>query len=232
MTQTTAPLKRPAPSLQQKPQRKISAALMVQVTLVLISLISIAISMAGAIVMVWQIFSGTSYGLLAQLVALGLAFGVGWIIALIGIRQYKNTILSMFIGWYRWIVLAGVSGLYIIIVVKLFEQDYSFGSFVTYALLMLAGLVAMWGINLLLADDSLVLCAVPLLVINLVHLYLMVFHYLMVPGVKDIYMWGDATFFILMGILNGLMLANMPLLNPLRRMIEAIFSEAEAPQPA
>ncbi|MEW5830331.1 MAG: hypothetical protein AB1846_15695 [Chloroflexota bacterium] len=168
-------------------------------------------------------------GIWSKLVVLGLAYMVGWIVGVYSIRGLNNLVLPILIQVYVWLCLAGICALYIAIIVKLFNQEWLPSSFAKYCLVMIAGLLAMIGLHLMLENHSLVIFAIPLLLICLIHLYLIVFHYIFFPATMVDYgkLWGDITFFLGMSVVSILMLAHLGLLEPTRRRIGRMFRNGQ-----
>ena len=201
---------------------------MLSVLLLLITSISLGIAMAGGAWIGFGVLQGgiaNQTGLIAKIIATGLAYGVGWIVGLFGIRMLGNLILPFFIKAYTWITLAGICVLQIAIISKLFKQAYSFEKFGMYVIMFGAGLLALIGLHLLIENQNMVLFSFPLLAISLAHLYLIVFHYVFIPSenVKYEYLWGDAFFFLITAIVSTFMLAHLGILAGIRASIDQAF---------
>lgn len=198
---------------------------MLSIAILLISLVSLAIAMVSGAWVAYNILGDGDYeGIWAKVIVVGLAYFVGWIVGLFGIRVLGNLVLPIFIQVYAWIVLAGIVTLQITIISKLFKQQYEVANFGKYTLLFGAGLIALVGLHLLLENHSLVLFAIPILLTSLAHLYFIVFHYVFLPDVNHSKLWGDIIFFIITTIVSILMLAHLGLLNGFRNFIDNMFS--------
>ena len=197
---------------------------MLSLSVLLISLISLGIAMLSGAWVAINILGQSNYdGIWSKVIVVGLAYFVGWIVGLFGIRALGNLILPIFIQIYAWIVLAGIVVLQITIIAKLFKQAYGVTNFGKYSLLFAAGLIALVGMHLLLENHSLVLFAIPILLTSLAHLYFIVFHYVFVPGVVHEKLWGDVIFFIITATVSILMLTHLGLLNGIRNFIDRVF---------
>jgi hypothetical protein len=201
---------------------------MLSVLILLITAVSLGIAMAGGAwigVGVLQDGISNQVGLIARIIATGLAYMVGWIVGLFGIRVLGNLILPFFVKAYTWITLAGICVLQIAIISKLFKQAYSFQKFGMYVIMFGAGLLALIGLHLLIEKQNMVPFSFPMLAISLAHLYLIVFHYVFVPSEKVDYqyLWGDAIFFIITAIVSTLMLAHLGILAGIRDSIDQAF---------
>jgi hypothetical protein len=223
----------PAPTQPRNNHNNVAEEGMLRVVTLLISLVSLAIALASGAVLAITVLTTNSSdkydGIWPKLVVLGLAYMVGWIVGLYSIRGLHNLVLPILIQVYIWLCLAGVCALYIAIIVKLFNQGWSNLSFAKYCLVMIAGLLAMIGLHLMLENHSLVIFAIPLLLICLIHLYLIVFHYVFFPAWAVDYgkLWGDIAFFLGMVVVSILMLAHLGLLEPTRRRIGRMFSNGQ-----
>ncbi len=203
---------------------------MLSVLILLITSISLGIAMAGGAWIGFGVLQGgiaNQTGLIAKIIATGLAYGVGWIVGLFGIRMLGNLILPFFIKAYTWITLAGICVLQIAIISKLFKQVYTLDRFVMYVIMFGAGLLALIGLHLLIENQNMVLFSFPMLAISLAHLYLIVFHYVFVPSekVKYGYLWGDAIFFAITAAVSTLMLAHLGILAGIRDSIDQAFQK-------
>ncbi len=205
---------------------------MLSVAIFLISSLSMGIALAGGAWVGYGVLQNGIGGyhvdeLLGGIVAAGLAYAVGWVVGLFGIRMLGNFILPIAMRVYAWVVLGGLALLQMAIISKLFKQVYSTEKFIYYLILFGVGLVALIGIHLLIEDHSMVPFSFPILIISLSHLYLIVFHYIFVPSenVKYEYLWGDGIFFLITAIVGVLMLAHLGVLSGFRDTISNAFSE-------
>ena len=239
---------RPVPKQNALP---ISQRGLLSVTALLISLVSLAIAMAGGGAMAYgvlvapntdtsastiEITSDSPTGgdsqtgnensnfqdIIAKLVALGLAYAIGWLVALFGIRVLGNLMMILSIRIYSWVILVGICVLYIVIIRKLYEQDFEPKSFILYILVMVVGLVALIGLHLLIEGQRMASFSIPILIISMAHLYIIVYHYVFAPN-KASFIWYDTIFLLFMGVISSLMLARLGLLSPIRNKIDGIF---------
>ncbi len=204
---------------------------MLSVTALLISLVSLAIAMTGGGAMAYGVLAAPNANtivkiedIVAKLVALGLAYAIGWLVALFGIRVLGNLIMILSIKIYSWVILVGICALYIIIISKLYEQDFALKNYITYIMVMVAGLVALIGLHLLIEGQRMASFSIPILIISLAHLYIIVYHYVFVPN-RASFIWYDTVFLLFMGLISSLMLARLGLLAPIRNKIDGMFKE-------
>ena len=217
----------PAVSLNNYSERGLLSAI-----ILLISSLSLGIAlMGGAWVGIGILQNGLSEteGWFARFAAIALAYLVGWIVGLVGIRKLRTRILPQVATVYAWITLAGMCALQIAIISKLFKQEYSPYKFVLYLILYGAGLIALVGIHLLLEGHNLVPFSFPILLISLAHLYLIVLHYVFIPDaiVNYNYLWGDATFFLVTAVLGVFMLAHIGIFSTVRTRIDLISENTD-----
>jgi hypothetical protein len=162
--------------------------------------------------------------ILPKVIVVGLAYVVGWIVSVIGVRSFGNLILPYVIQAYAWTVLGGIVVLQIMIISRLYRQEYELASYIKYLFMFGAGLIALIGLHLILEKHNLIPFAIPILLTSLGHLYFIVFHYVFVPEVKNNYLWGDVIFFLTTTLVSILMLAHLGFLNGMRRSMDRMFS--------
>ncbi|HJQ15029.1 MAG TPA: hypothetical protein VJ830_09800 [Anaerolineales bacterium] len=153
---------------------------------------------------------------------IGLAYGVGWITAMVAIRVYGNLVLPFIINFMIWGCLIGVCALYLLVLYRMYDQNYNLLRFWAYLTIVASGLGAMVGLHLILEDHDLRPFSIPLLVICMIHLALIVFRYVFTPANPN-YLWADLLFFIAMASFGYLMLAHIGLLSPFRRQLTNYF---------
>jgi predicted tellurium resistance membrane protein TerC len=162
--------------------------------------------------------------ILSKIIVVGLTFAVGWIFSAIGIRSLGNLILPYAIQIYTWVVLGGIIILQVLIMVRLYRQEYQFFNYMKYLSLFGAGLIALVGLHLLLEKHSLVPFGFIILLASLGHLYTIVYHYIFETEVIYSKVWGDIIFFFVTTLVSILMMAHLGLLNGMRKFIDRTFS--------
>jgi hypothetical protein len=153
---------------------------------------------------------------------IGLAYGVGWITAMVAIRVYGNLVLPFIINFLIWGCLIGVCALYILVLYRMYDQTYNLLRFTAYLTIVASGLGAMVGLHLIVEDHDLRPLSIPLLVISMIHLGLIVFRYVFTVANPD-YLFTDLLFFLVMAAFGYLMLAHIGLLAPLRTQLTNYF---------
>jgi hypothetical protein len=201
---------------------------MLNLSMTLISSISLGIAMLSGAWFTYGILEGDREGIFSKVIVVGLAYMVGWIVSVFGIRVLGNFVLPYVIKVFAWVVLGGVVALQIVVISKLFRQEYHFENYMKYVFLFGAGMIALIGLHLILEEHRLGLFAIPILLTSLAHLYFIVFHYVFLP-VKYEYIWGDVIFFLITITVSLLMLAHFGLLNGFRNFMDRTFSPKDNP---
>jgi hypothetical protein len=199
-----------------------------QITMV-VSLVALIASMIGGTKLILDVFDdglGSQIdGLLfARVVALGLAFFFGWIMALISTRAFSNLLLPFLVNVLAWLCLAGIGILDVRIIMKLYQQAYAPERFFAFVLMMFGGIFALAGLHLIVEGHDLRPYSVPLLIITAGHLVAIVYRYVFTDA-KPAFLAGDLIFFFIMAVSAGLMLAHFGVLTPMRQMIELLFKK-------
>jgi hypothetical protein len=162
--------------------------------------------------------------LIASLVALGLAYVFGWILALASTRAYANLVMPLIIQAYAWVTLGGVGALYLKIIIKLYEQPANVARFPIYMVMLMAGMAVLLGLHLIGEDHDLRPLSVPLLCLSMFQLSMIVYRYVFTSNANPGFLVWDLLFFGGMLSLSGLMLAHLGVLNGLRSAVDGIFT--------
>jgi hypothetical protein len=193
---------------------------MFSILMILASIIALGFALLGGARLIFDIFSvglvNSLHGLGTKALVVGLAYAVGWLAAMIGIRVYGNLVLPFVINFLIWGCLIGVCTLYILILQRLYDQAYDLPHYLAYLMIMAASLAALVGLHLIIEDHDLRPFSIPLLIIAMIQLGLIVFRYVFTTTAKSSYLWADLLFFLMMGVFAFLMLAHIGLLKPLR----------------
>lgn len=199
---------------------------MFSILMLIASILALGFALLGGSKLILDIFSvgllNSLSGLGTKVLVVGLAYAVGWITAMVGIRVYGNLVLPFVINILIWGCLIGVCTLYLLILQRLYDQAYDLQHYWAYLMIVVAGLAAMVGLHLVIEDHDLRPFSIPLLVISVIQLGLIVFRYVFTaanPG----YLWKDLLFFFMMALVAYLMLAHIGLLKPLRRQLTDYF---------
>ncbi len=206
-----------------------TADALLRIVMLIISLVSLAIAMISVAYVASQIlYSGNQAireHIFPIIITIGLAYAVGWLVALVGIRLYHNLVLPIAIEVYAWATLMGIGVLYLVILNKLYGQEYGTASFIKYTILMGVTIAGLIGFHLLIENHNLRLFSIPLLIICLLHLYLIVYHYVFVLNVKYAYLPWDILFFLGMTTISIFMLLHVGVLSGARNAISGIFEK-------
>lgn len=199
---------------------------MFSILMLLASILALGFALLGGAKLILDIFSvgllNSLNGLSTKVLVVGLAYGVGWLTAMIAIRVYGNLVLPFVINFFIWGCLIGVCALYILILQRLYDQAYDLPHYWAYLMIIAAGLAAMVGLHLIIEDHDLRPFSIPLLVISVIQLGLIVFRYVFTVA-NPTYLWKDLLFFFMMALFSYLMLAHIGLLKPLRIQLTNYF---------
>lgn len=199
---------------------------MLSLLMLIASIFALTFALLGGAKLVWDIFGvglmNSLNGLSTKVLVVGLAYAVGWVTAMIAIRVYSNLVLPFIINFLIWGCLIGVCALYVLILQRLYNQEYDLAHFFAYLMIVAAGLGAMVGLHLIVEDHDLRPLSIPLLIISVIQLGLIVFRYVFAGG-NPTYLWKDLLFFLSMAAFAYLMLAHIGLLEPLRTRLTSYF---------
>jgi hypothetical protein len=194
--------------------------------MLLASIGALSFALIGGAKLILDIFSigliNSLSGISTKAVVVGLAYGVGWITAMIAIRVYGNLVLPFVINFLTWGCLIGVCALYVLILQRLYDQTYDLTHYFAYLMVVATGLAAMVGLHLIIEDHDLRPFSIPLLIISLIQLGLIVFRYVFTDA-NPTFLWKDLFFFLSMAAFAYLMLAHIGLLKPLRIRLTNYF---------
>ncbi len=235
MTEPQKPLPHVKPFVERKtsPPRKRGVDMrgMLSIATMLASLAAVTIALGGGLKLVLDIFGEGLENNLSEMpvkiAVLGFAFLFGWVTGLISVRGFGNLIYPLIIKIYTWGCLVAVGFLYIKIIQKLYVHAYDGMRFGMYLAILLGGLFVLFFLHLLVEDHDLRPFAIPLLIISVIHLFVIVYHYVFAGDADGIFALGDFTVFILMIIISGLMLMHIGIFSPMRDSISRLFSREQ-----
>lgn len=191
----------------------------------LIGVVSIGVAMISGAWFAYEVLiSDSSDSVFYKVVVVGLAYLIGWAFSTFGVRILGNLILPYAIQTYAWVTLGGIIILQILIMSRLYRQEYQLSNYVKYLSLFGAGMIALVGLHLILERHSLRPFGVFILLTSLGHLYFIVYHYIFTTDVIHEMLWGDIAFFFVTFITSLLMSAHFGLLNGMRRLIDRMFN--------
>ena len=216
----------PSP-MQSRNGRKVSQRGLLSLAMLLSSIGALTFALLGGARLILDIFSiglaNSLNGLSTKAFVIGLAYVVGWLAAMVAIRVYSNLILPIIINFFAWGCLAGVCVLYLLVLQRLYMQNYDMLHYWAYLLIVAAGLFAMVGLHLIIEGHELRPFSIPLLIISLIQLGLIVFRYVFTGTASPAYLWKDLLFFVGMAVFSFYMLAHVGLLKPLRTRLTNYF---------
>ena len=213
-------------SMLSRNGNRLSQRGMLSLLMLLASIGALSFALIGGAKLILDIFSigliNSLSGISTKAVVVGLAYGVGWITAMIAIRVYGNLVLPFVINFLTWGCLIGVCALYVLILQRLYDQAYDLPHYFAYLMVVATGLAAMVGLHLIIEDHDLRPFSIPLLIISLIQLGLIVFRYVFTDA-NPTFLWKDLFFFLSMAAFAYLMLAHIGLLKPLRIRLTNYF---------
>ena len=202
---------------------------LLSISMLLFSVGGLGIAMLAGAKLVFDILSvglvNSLDGLLIKVIVVGLAYLVGWATAMLAIRVYGNLVLPFIINLFIWGTLIGVCSLYLLILQRLYNQQYDEIRFIAYLAIMAATMTGLVGLHLILEGHNLRPLSIPLLIINLIQLGLIVFRYVFTSDAKPGYLINDLIFFAAMTAFSIFMLAHIGLLAPLRTRLTNYFDK-------
>lgn len=207
--------------------RKVSQRGLLSLAMMLSSIGALTFALLGGARLILDIFSiglaNSLDGLATKTFVIGLAYLVGWLAAMVAIRVYSNLILPIIINFFAWGALVGVCVLYLLVLQRLYMQNYDMLHYLAYLMIVASGLAAMVGLHLVIEGHDLRPFSIPLLIISLIQLGLIVFRYVFTGTADSTYLWRDLLFFLGMAAFSFFMLAHIGLLAPLRTRLTNYF---------
>lgn len=211
--------------------KKVDTGGMLSLVTMLVSLAAVSFALAGGMVLILNIFDEGLTNSLdkipVKIGVLGFTFLFGWGIGLVSIRGFGNRIYPVIIKIYAVGCLFATGILYIKIIQKLYMHKYDSMHFGIYLTILIGVLFVLLCLHLLVEEHDLRPFAIPLLIISIIHLFLIVYHYVFDGDVDGIYALGDFVVFLLMITTSGLMLMHIGIVSPLRAIISGWFSTEE-----
>ncbi|RPJ17156.1 MAG: hypothetical protein EHM33_33220, partial [Chloroflexi bacterium] len=146
-------------SMQSRYGNKLSQRGMLSLLMLLASIGALGFALLGGAKLVLDIFGvglvNSLNGLSTKAFVVGLAYGVGWITAMVAIRIYGNLVLPVVINFLTWGCLIGVCALYVLVLQRLYDQAYDLMHYWAYLIIVAAGLGAMVGLHLIIEEHDL-----------------------------------------------------------------------------
>jgi len=158
-----------------------------------------------------------------NLITIAMAYAFGWVAASLSARVYRVPVAAPATKAFAWVFLACLVGLYLFITLKLFEQSYTGTKLLAYWLIMGLGVLGLTGIHLITGGGDMRGYAFLLMLISLLHLGVIVYHYNFLDGFKPEGLIPDMLFFLNMLLVEFLMLAHFGLLRSTREFLDRQF---------
>jgi len=163
--------------------------------------------------------------MMVNLTTIAMAYCFGWAAAALSARVYRVPLAGTAVKAFAWVFLACLLGLYLFITIKLFEQNYTDTKLLAYWLIMALGLLGLTGIHLITGTGDMRAYAFLLMLVSILHLGVIVYHYNFLEGFKPEGLIPDMLFFINMLLVEFLMLAHFGLLRSTREFLDRQFMD-------
>jgi hypothetical protein len=158
-----------------------------------------------------------------NLVTIAMAYSFGWMAAGLSAKVYHLPLATKAVRAFAWVFLLCLAALYLYITLKLFEQNYTDSKLAAYWTVMCLGVLGLAGIHLLSGQDDMRPYAFVLMLVSMVHLGAIVYHYNFLEGFRPEGLVADMLFFFSMLLVEFLMLAHFGLLRSARHFVEEQF---------
>lgn len=213
--------------MNMQSHRSISQRGLLSISMLMFSVGGLSIAILSGAKLVYDILDvglvESLNGLAIKVIVISLAYIVGWATGMLAIRVYGNLVLPFIINLFIWTLLIGICTLYLLILQRLYNQEYDMLRYIAYVAIMAAAGVGMIGLHLILENHDLRPLSIPLLIINFIQLGLIVLRYVFTPDANPAYLINDLVFFAGMAMFALFMLAHVGVLAPARRRIANYF---------
>lgn len=191
------------------------------------SLLAYGIAFVAGIKLIYEYMIVPDYphpdgALFAQVVALALLFLLGWGASLISVRVLKNPIYPFILRILGFFVSFGMAGIYGLGIFKTYNER-ALGLH-KYVLVLLAGYLVLVAFYLLTEKADLRMMILPLVGSMAIHIFLLVFHYILYGAAQTKFIWVDLGFLVILLVLMKLMSSRQTYV-PLQQAIKAMLPE-------
>jgi hypothetical protein len=163
--------------------------------------------------------------MMVNLITIAMAYCFGWMTAALSARVYRVPLAVTAVKAFAWVFLACLLALYLFITMKLFEQNYTDTKLLAYWLIMALGVLGLTGIYLITGAGDMRAYAFFLMLVSILHLGVIVYHYNFLDGFKPEGLVPDMLFFMNMLLVEFLMLAHFGLLRSTREFLDRQFMD-------
>ncbi len=147
-------------------------------------------------------------------------FGVG--LGVVSIRGFGNISLLVFARLYAWVYVAIACLSYLGIAFAMRQQNYDFGTYVAFVLVVAVQLLAVKAMQVALEKEiDIRQFSIPILTICLIHAVLIVYTYVFAGVRVSLYLLGDLLFFTGMTLIGSAMLGDIGF----RTMVDKLWIE-------
>jgi len=169
-------------------------------------------------------------GIPLQAIIIAVAYALGWVVALLGTRRANNLFLPILLDIYAWAITLGICFLYLRAIARLFQEVFTVEKYIAVWGLLFVCLIALSGLELAPEGRKMHRFSIPIFVVCLIHLLGMIAHYVFVGARTNLAVdYAAADLFLFLGMLGvgALLLANVPILNPLRNWLARLFGSTD-----
>ena len=152
-----------------------------------LSLVSLLIAMIGATFLVAQVLWGDksedavnimdSIHIIMPLLILTYALGCS--LAIVGVRRLNSLTLPWILDIITWVIVIGLVVFYMYVLMRLWMERYEDTTLIKFAIILGSGFIVLFGIQLGTPRRSLIGFSIPLLFMNMTHLFALVFRYVL-----------------------------------------------------
>ena len=198
-----------------------------------LSLVSLVIAMIGATFLVGQVLWGDKsedainimdrIHIIMPLLMLTYALGCG--LAIVGVRRLNSLTLPWILDVITWLIILGIVVFYMYVLTRLWMETYQESTLIKFAIVLVGGFVVLVGIQFGTRRRSLVGFSIPLLFMNMTHLFALVFRYvLLFDRINPALFKFDIGFFIGM-VLISLFMVRGKTFGRIQNMLDRLFEE-------
>jgi hypothetical protein len=166
--------------------------------------------------------------MMVNLTTIAMAYIFGWVTVALSARVYRLPVAGMATRAFGWVFLLCLVVLYLFITGKLFEQHYTDTKLLAYWVIMGLGVLGLTGIHLITGTGDMRAYALFLMMVTILHLGVIVYHYNFLDEFKPEGLIPDMLFFLNMLFVEVLMFAHFGLLRPVRDLLDREFLDVRA----
>jgi hypothetical protein len=166
--------------------------------------------------------------MMVNLTTIAMAYAFGWVTVALSARVYRLPLAGAATRAFGWVFLFCLLALYLFITLKLFEQHYTATKLLAYWFIMALGVLGLTGVHLITGTGNMRGYAFFLMLVTLLHLGVIVYHYNFIDEFEPGGLIPDMLFFLNMLLVEVLMFAHLGVLRPLRDLLDREFIDVRA----